>query len=270
MACSLIPSEIRLRIFESCPNVPTAASLAKVSKPFNNTWMSYKKSVCLHILERTIEYYQDARILATENRIASRMISELLQQFIEHYTPKILANAKAAEYMYELIIHDSSLFQPIRKYDYSSIHLVRQVDGRVILSPVERQRFVSAWYKINTITVMLQRQSDGGYLAYLSKSTSNQDVFLMLEVTRIICEKTTSKDTRQKLGMDEMVVQQLHLPSEVLQFTPNPQEYPWEAAMVYLRRNASARVKEAGLLYLPGETWNLRVLLDDYQHVLGK
>ena len=270
MACSLLPPEIRLHIFEFCPSVPTAARLAQVSKPFNNTWMSYKKSVCLHILERTIECYQDAKILATQNRYAHRMISEVLQQFLEHYTPTILANAKTAEHMYEKIIHDPSLFQPLRKYDYYSIHIVRQVDGVLILSPAEGQRFVSAWYKISTIAVMLQRQSDRDYLAYLSKSTNNQDVFLMLEVTRIICEKTTSKDMRQKLGMDEMLVQQLHLPSEVLHFTPNPHEYPWEAAMVYLQRNASVRVKEAGLRYLPGETWNLRVLLDDYQHVLGK
>ncbi|KAI4222760.1 MAG: hypothetical protein L6R36_005918 [Xanthoria steineri] len=258
MACSLIPSEIRLHILEFCPNVPTATSLAQVSKPFNHTWMRYKKSVCLHVLERTVECYQDARLLIEQD------VS------LERYTRTILANAKTVGEGYETIIHDLPAFGPLREYDYASIHLVRQVDGLVILSPVERQLFVSAWYKISTITVMLQGQSDRDYPAYLSTSTSDEDVFLMLEVTRTICEKTTSKDMRQKLGMDIMVLAQFHLPSEVLQFIPNPHGYPWEATMVYLRRNAFVRVKEAGLQYLPGEAWNLRVLLDDYQHVLGK
>ena len=94
MACSLIPSGIRLRIFEFCPDVPTAASLAQISKPFNDTWMSYKKPICLDILERSIECYEDARNLVTQDMFESHVTTEVLEQSFEAFTSCILANAK--------------------------------------------------------------------------------------------------------------------------------------------------------------------------------
>ncbi|KAI4254260.1 MAG: hypothetical protein L6R42_007269 [Xanthoria sp. 1 TBL-2021] len=260
MACSLIPSEIRLRIFECCPDVPTAASLAQASKPFNSTWMSYKKSICQDILKRTVDCYQDAINLVTQDT--------LVEQSFEPFTASILANAKAAEHTYDTIIHDPSLFGPIREFDHSSTDLVREVDGLVILNPVERQRFVSAWYKIRTVSAMLQQQRDREAPACLPKATSNYYVFLLLEVARTLLEKTASNEMRQKLGMDIRGVQQWNLPMEILMFDPDPQESPWEAAMVYLKRIAFVRVNEADTGYMPGEDWNLRVLLDAYQPVL--
>ncbi|KAI4268278.1 MAG: hypothetical protein L6R38_007904 [Xanthoria sp. 2 TBL-2021] len=268
MACSLIPSEIRLRIFECCPDVPTAASLAQASKPFNSTWMSYKKSICPDILKRTVECYQDAINLVTQDIFDSHVTTEVLEQSFEPFTTSILANAKAAEHTYDTIIHDPSLFGPIREYDHSSTDLVQEVDGLVILNLVERQRFVSAWYKIRTVSAMLQQQRDRDFPACLPKTTSNYDVFLLLEVARTVLEKTASKDIRQKLGMDIRGVQQWDLPMEILMFTPDPQDFPWEAAMVHLKRIAFVRVNEAGLRSMPGEDWNLRVLLDAYQPVL--
>lgn len=254
MACSLIPSEIRLRIFECCPDVPTAASLAQASKPFNSTWMSYKKSICPDILKRTVECYQDAINLVTQDT--------LVEQSFEPFTASILANAKAAEHTYDTIIHDPSLFGPLREFDHSSTDLVREVDGLVILNPVERQRFVSAWYKIRTVSAMLQQQPDRDVSACLPKATSNHDVFLLLQVACTLLEKRASKDMRQRLGMD---IQEWDLPMEILMFTPDPQKYPWEAAMVYLKRIAIDRVNEAGVHHMPGQDWNLRVLLDAYQ-----
>ncbi|KAI4235044.1 MAG: hypothetical protein LQ349_003422 [Xanthoria aureola] len=271
MACSLLPPEICLHIFEFCPSVPTAARLAQVSKPFNNTWMSYKKSVCLHILERTVECYQDARRLVTQDIDAPDMTHDVLQQSLERYTRTILANAKVIEDGYETIIHDLSAFGPLRECEYDfgdGAHPNPKVGGQVKFSPVERQRLFSAWYKIRQIIRMLQRQPDREFPACLSEFTSSEDVFRMLEFTRTICELTTRKDMRGKLGMDLSIFQLLHLPIEVLLFTPNPQESPWEAVMVWLRRYAFVRVKEEGLWYVPGEGWNLRVLLDAYRYVL--
>ncbi|KAL8669028.1 MAG: hypothetical protein Q9168_006369 [Polycauliona sp. 1 TL-2023] len=86
---SLAP-ELRLQILEYCPDVPTAASLARVTKAFHETWNHYHEPICHKLLEGSIECYADARPLAE---------AQVFQEYgraghSKQYVSKILTNAK--------------------------------------------------------------------------------------------------------------------------------------------------------------------------------
>lgn len=57
---SSMPTEILINVFEYCPNLPTAASLARSSKTLNNVWNRHAPSICEKILTRSTECYDRA------------------------------------------------------------------------------------------------------------------------------------------------------------------------------------------------------------------
>ncbi|KAL8845848.1 MAG: hypothetical protein Q9221_009016 [Calogaya cf. arnoldii] len=54
---SSLPTEILLNIFEHCPNLPTAASLARTCTTLNEVWNQYTPTICGHIFMRTTKHY---------------------------------------------------------------------------------------------------------------------------------------------------------------------------------------------------------------------
>ncbi|KAL8991819.1 MAG: hypothetical protein Q9169_007624 [Polycauliona sp. 2 TL-2023] len=146
-----MPAEMRLRIFESCPDLATAASLAQASKDFNGIWVAFKDSICSVILKQAIVCYDDASGLAKQQMFKKRSTTLTSRQQFKKFTAYMVAIAKAAEFVYDAIIHDPSVFGPMWEHDPDDIVGVRIQDGRVILSALERQRFISTWYRIRII-----------------------------------------------------------------------------------------------------------------------
>ncbi|KAL8685416.1 MAG: hypothetical protein Q9224_005824 [Gallowayella concinna] len=62
---SIIPAEIRLHIFERCPDLATATSLARTCKSFNHVWNSYTEPILERIMPRSIVHYGYAQALAS-------------------------------------------------------------------------------------------------------------------------------------------------------------------------------------------------------------
>ncbi|KAL9029911.1 MAG: hypothetical protein Q9180_006971 [Flavoplaca navasiana] len=263
MACSLIPSEIRLRIFEFCPDVPTAASLAQISKPFNDTWMSYKKPICLGILERSVECYEDARNLVTQDMFESRVTTEVLEQSFEDFTTCILANAKVLELTYHTILHEPAFFGPIRHREHLGIVPNRITDGLVSLSTVERQRFVSALYRIRTIAAMLLRDPERGVCECLPMAISDHDVFLTLEVARTLYFQRANRATIKVFDLEVK-----HVASWDGELQSN--EMASYRAMEHLQAIAASRISQLGIRRTPGYCWGMAVLLDAYQDKLER
>lgn len=88
-----LAAEIRLQILECCPNVPTAASLARTSKAFYSTWDYYHRPICEIISKRIIECYDDAMYLA---EIQNASVKQPCLGFKAHVS-RILSNAKLVE-----------------------------------------------------------------------------------------------------------------------------------------------------------------------------
>ncbi|KAL9034660.1 MAG: hypothetical protein Q9180_005280, partial [Flavoplaca navasiana] len=249
MACSLIPSEIRLRIFEFCPDVPTAASLAQISKPFNDTWMSYKKPICLDILERSVECYEDARNLVTLDLLGGSLTKEVLENSFESFTTCILYNAKKLKLAYDTIVFDPSYLGLIYPEGVPNFQVV---DGKVCLSSDERRRLVSIWYKIQTVGSKLPELYQDRDLATLLDSVSNLEFFRMLEVARTLYpfdDETLDFEVKQVLPQDKFSC---------------PSELAWEAATHYLQEVAIVRRNELDIIHTPGQDWQLGVILDLY------
>ncbi|KAI4266998.1 MAG: hypothetical protein LQ337_008573 [Flavoplaca oasis] len=269
MACSLIPSEIRLRIFEFCPDVPTAASLAQTSKPFNDTWMSYKKPVCLGILERSVECYEDARNLVTQDMFESRVTTEVLGQSFENFTTCILANLKTAERAYNVIINEPMCFGLTNDGEHRETGPVRVINGVVILNSVERRRFISAWYRIETIQAMLLRLPDRDVHACLPEAISDHDVFLMTEVTRTLCSAHDISDSGNRTMLDLEVLHILPGSSKIITYGGSSSQLcacRWHDTLRHVGSVAASRINQSRSWQYLG----LRVLLDNYQYAFEK
>ncbi|KAL8665973.1 MAG: hypothetical protein Q9168_007589 [Polycauliona sp. 1 TL-2023] len=85
---SKLAAELRLQILESCPDVPTAANLARTSKAFWITWQRCQQKICEQVLERSIDCYEDALYLA--------QLQPTPPGYKDHVS-RILANAKIVE-----------------------------------------------------------------------------------------------------------------------------------------------------------------------------
>ncbi|KAL8876245.1 MAG: hypothetical protein Q9198_005526 [Flavoplaca austrocitrina] len=253
MACSPIPSEIRFRVFEFCPDVPTAANLAQISKPFNDTWMSYKKPICLGILEKSVECYEHARNLVTLDLLGGSLTKELLENSLESFTTCILYNAKKLKLTYDTIVRDPSYFGRIYRNGNAAFQVV---DGKVCLSSDERRRLVSIWYKIQTVGAMLPELYQGRNLATLLDSVSNLEFFRMLEVARILYprdDKTLDFEVEQVLPQSKF---------------SRPSRLAWGAATHYLLQVAMVRRSGLDIIHTPGQDWELGVILDLYAPTL--
>lgn len=90
---SSIPLELRLRIFESSPDLSTAKSLAGTCQAAYSIWLAYPASICEHVLPRTVRCYHDAQTLT--NALQKALSPELLSH--KHYIRRLLSNAKCAE-----------------------------------------------------------------------------------------------------------------------------------------------------------------------------
>ncbi|KAL8844231.1 MAG: hypothetical protein Q9176_001406 [Flavoplaca citrina] len=270
MACSLIPSEIRLRIFEFCPDVPTAASLAQISKPFNDTWMSYKESICSYIFITKVECCDEARNLVLETEELSLIKSSIGMEIpctLEYFAPRMLAVVKAAERAYNTVIHDISLFGSVDWTQRRSwLPKIPVVDGVVCFNPNERERFFTAWYTIQTISAKLQHGVLPGKEC-LPHVSMDEELFLLLEVVRTVCieaKRETSEQIGRKYPEHALWCGEALEPRLIDFLSPESHQYPWDAAFHALQKTV-----ELSTVYdlddIPGLSWRLRVLLDDHQ-----
>ncbi|KAL8912487.1 MAG: hypothetical protein Q9171_002500 [Xanthocarpia ochracea] len=281
MTCSDLPTEVLLLIFECCPDISTAVSLAQVSKDFNGTWMAYKKSICEEILARTIECYEEAKcsVAAEELEIHLDKDSavggipdidhewwasfEGVVQFlgVEQFTLLVLRHEKEAKRALDVVARTPSLFYLEDGTD-STLSADRVVDGLFCTNPTERQRFIQAFYNMQTLSAIIQKRGYSDDPGHLLEATNDQGVFRIFEVARTLCHET-SEDTQDQMGMD----MGFH-PMENLHPHELPDPNPWEAASRSLRLEALMR-SNGSQNDITGWFWKLRVILDDYQHALG-
>lgn len=84
---SALPNEIITMIFEFCPNLATAASLARTSHTFNDIWNRDTSSLCENILSRTVQYYRTARIFAEDFLVSEIFIPLVNRQSLTANQP---------------------------------------------------------------------------------------------------------------------------------------------------------------------------------------
>ncbi|KAL8856866.1 MAG: hypothetical protein Q9178_006583 [Gyalolechia marmorata] len=269
MTCSDLPTEVLLLIFECCPDISTAVSLAQVSKDFNGTWMTYKKSICEEILARTIECYEEAKcsvaaeILETyldeESAVEGipdvdyqlRAIFEGIVQIlgVEQFTLLILRHEKEAKRAFDIIVQTPSLFLMKNGQTDRNLSADRVVDGLFCTSPTERQRFIQAFYQIQTLSAIIQMRGYYDNPEHLLETINDQGVFRISEISRTLCYET-SEETQ-----DQMEIQ--------VGFCG----FLWEVALDSLEKEARMRYK-GNQNDIPGRFGKLRVILDDHQHLL--
>ncbi|KAL8671353.1 MAG: hypothetical protein Q9168_004149, partial [Polycauliona sp. 1 TL-2023] len=97
----------------------TATSLAQASQAVNDIWVTFKNPFCLAILKRTTECYDQAKSLTEQRGLDNHSTTTLSAQSFEHFAACIVANAKAALYVYDFIIRDPSLFR--HQFNYQTI-----------------------------------------------------------------------------------------------------------------------------------------------------
>ncbi|KAL8669027.1 MAG: hypothetical protein Q9168_006368 [Polycauliona sp. 1 TL-2023] len=125
----VLPAELRLQILESCPDVPTAASLARTSKSFYSTWEYIQQPLCEKLLKRSIDWYEDALYLFGIQPIPRNQKN--LPSF-KYQASKMIRNANVVE----------NACQTIK---------TRSSDLQEWPSPTERLRFYRIYYLLWTL-----------------------------------------------------------------------------------------------------------------------
>ncbi|KAL8816963.1 MAG: hypothetical protein Q9223_004112 [Gallowayella weberi] len=248
MACLQLPSEIRLHILESCPDLATAVTLARSSKAFLGTWKAYKEDIARGILKKTIECYDAAEeLFNTVHTTAPESFEEDKSHLdLEYYTSCILAGAKAAKRACITIQCFPSLFG--RHGEQTT------VGGMVPLNQIEHRRCIYVYYKVHTLSAIPDYSSTNHSWLEKSLRTISQRNFIIIAVVRTL-GLTDENVWGGHPGRDSDLIQRV-----------------WRNVFHHLAMFLSLR---DGINQYSTEIWKIRrlryglwVLLDDYQHML--
>ncbi|CAL8583695.1 hypothetical protein XPA_009315 [Xanthoria parietina] len=169
---SSLPVELRLRIFESSPDLSTAKALAGTCQAAHSIWLAYSASICEHVLPRTVRCYRDVQTLTNAQQKA------LLREPLSHnrYIRRLLSNAKCAE----------------RAWDLFESHYMNYPN----FNDNERRRFLHIFYAVWTFTIFYNTPWTSSAATDCLQSLSLQDkyfayqrIFALTEIWSILEER---------------------------------------------------------------------------------
>ncbi|KAL8798925.1 MAG: hypothetical protein Q9182_006272 [Xanthomendoza sp. 2 TL-2023] len=194
-----LPAEIRLHIFESCPDHETAFKLAQLCRRLRNDWNPNKQKIAFKILKQTIKCYDAAKELletvhATKfERFKKKRISEHKETddwrlWVKFYRPRLLADAKAAEAACD------TFQKPTTEEDANNERPRRYVMDGKTFSQAERQRYIYVYYKVRTLLVMVfDAEDEASKLSKKMCATGKQDFIYAFVLARSLGYQDTSK-----------------------------------------------------------------------------
>lgn len=258
-----LAAEIRLQILECCPDIPTAASLARTSKVFYSLWDRFYQQICEIIMMRTMECYDDALYLA---EIQDAPVQQPYLGFKDHVS-RLLSNAKIVERACNALRTAVS--------EESSLKI------EAWPSPTERARFFHIYYFIWTVTTTTRpgRSSQGQVFDEIFEAASKYDfrtAYLLLDwMTNLLRTHDNNRSTPP--GEVLWMVLWAH-DSDFYRSKRMPVLEAYDQYLLYrmfptLQRKASRQISDAEdderfwswLLSLEkGEGW--KILRDDHQH----
>lgn len=130
-----LPSELRLRILESCSDLSTAKALASTCKAAYSTWLAFPTSICEQVLARTTRCYNDVQALTNAQE---KTLSPGMSTYRE-YVRRLLSNTRCAE----------------RACDLMGAYYKRWMD----LNDNEQKRFLRIFYTVWTFAVLYNSPS---------------------------------------------------------------------------------------------------------------
>lgn len=151
---SSLPVELRLRIFESSPNLSTAKTLAGTCQEAYSIWHAYLALICEHVLPRTVRCYHDVQTLTNAQQKALWL--ELISH--RHYVHRLLSNAKCGERAWDI---------------FESRH-----KAYVNMNDNEQRRFLHVFYTVWTFATFY----NSPWTSYPSSSSAATDCLQSLSV----------------------------------------------------------------------------------------
>ncbi|MCJ1453770.1 hypothetical protein MMC28_004119 [Mycoblastus sanguinarius] len=138
-----LPIEILCLVFEAADSLHTAIALAQTASKFQEIWTSSNRSICLKVLPRSLECYEDAQELAIaqskvvlhREQITTPNDSEWRQM---QHIKRLLGNARNIKIACDKFAKGLSALRA-RKLNYY---------GNPNVSSAERTRFIQDYYRM--------------------------------------------------------------------------------------------------------------------------
>ena len=196
MAFSLLdqlPSEIIIQIFKSIDDFSTLVSLICTSPTLYAVWQLNMSSICTAVLPKTIDCFDDAQELVKTQELISEQPQNLIS---EKYN-------RAADILkrFRSNAHAVSLASDIFQAHFRYCENTRNELSLMTLTPSERIRFTHAFYRVWTITILVQQGSVSSQrLKSLLTSLSAREIFRIQEVALWLATQCPRKNL-QDLSM---------------------------------------------------------------------
>ncbi|KAL8790057.1 MAG: hypothetical protein Q9213_000759 [Squamulea squamosa] len=252
---SSLPPEIRLCIFESCPDIAAARNLASTCKAAYSTWLAFAECICDCILSRKIRCYSDAQAFAEAQTRGSARSSITYQEYFGH----LIWNAWFAERACDLVI------------DY----YVKMKD----LSQEEQLRFLHVFYTAWKFVVLHQSDTTStegspSAAAQFLESISIHDYsiiralacFIFGNVCGLLADRTEEDVQHLAERLDEMPQgrERASIVEKRRRLLVHLRLLDWNDALIAIDKTIPERFQDS----LPRVRLGMRVLLDPYQRHL--
>ena len=138
---SSLPTEIKCQIMEACDTLNSVLALAQTGSLFQQTWRLHAKSICQHVLPRSLDCYEYGQTLVDMQ--SSTLIAENPQRHETdslHRFKRMIANSYAAADVCELFSRTLSKGGPIL-----GPNQIRR-PGKPNLTTTERARLMQTYY----------------------------------------------------------------------------------------------------------------------------
>ena len=146
-----LPSEIIIQVFKSIDNFHTIVSLVCTSRTFHAIWQRDTSSICNAVLPMTIDCFADAKELA--------ITQELVLEPQQHFRPGESCQAASALKRFRSNARTASLVCDVFQAHFRYCENTRTKLSLTTLTPSERIRMVHAFYRVWTITILVQQGS---------------------------------------------------------------------------------------------------------------
>ncbi|KAL8664427.1 MAG: hypothetical protein Q9168_007909 [Polycauliona sp. 1 TL-2023] len=268
-----LPPELILRIFENCPDLSAAKNLGSTYRGTYAVWRAFLKSICEHVLSRTIRCYDDAKAVTT----ALEKVQWPPQSTNEAHVRRLILVAKSAKFGCDLM----------------QSHLAYTQTRHGVMDNNEQRRFLHIFYTVWTFAILFHadllytyrpESSPYSHERFL-QACSDHDCYIISAISSALREigtETGYRGYRLLPGQDEMIealkqdlseegrcrLALMKSPEELLRLDETVDK--WHDAMASLQRQIHTKFSGEGgeLQKLPGSDTGVRVLLDTYQHTL--
>ena len=134
---SSLPTEIKCQIMEACDTLRTVLALAQTGSLFQLTWRLHTKSICQHVLPRSLDCYEYGQTLVD---IQSSVIPQGHEMDPLRGFKRMIANSYAADDVCELFSRTLSKAGPT-----IGPNQIRR-PGKPDLTSTERARLIQTYY----------------------------------------------------------------------------------------------------------------------------